>query len=118
MQKRIYINFLALILLCTLLLVTSFSLLFFNSAQSHEMAAIRTKAYLMAELLNQGIDNFPTENARITIIAPDGLVLMDSHAPAEQMGNRADREEVIDALHYGSGEAIRTSGVLDGATFY
>jgi len=118
MQKRIYFNFLALILLCTLLLATSFSLLFFNASRSQEMATTRTKAYLMAELLNQGIDNFPIETARITIIAPDGLVLMDSHATAEQMGSRADREEIRQALQSGTGEAIRNSGVLDGATFY
>ncbi|MCL2397386.1 MAG: PAS domain-containing protein, partial [Defluviitaleaceae bacterium] len=118
MQKRIYVNFLVLTLLCVLLLAASFSLLFFNAAQSQEMAAIRSKAYLMAEMLNQGIDNPPVETARITIIASDGLVLMDSHAAAELMGSRADRIEFKEALQDGSGESIRNSGILDGATFY
>ena len=118
MQKRIYINFLVLVLFCVLLLAVSFSLLFFNAARYQEMADIRSKAELMAELLNQGIDNLPVEVTRVTIIAPDGLVLTDSHFAAELMESRADREEVIAALEAGSGEAIRVSGVLDGETFY
>jgi len=118
MQKRIYINFLVLILFCVLLLAGSFSLFFLNAVRTGEMTAIRNNAHLMAELLNHGVGNLPREAARITIIAPDGLVLMDSHARPEVMGSRADRDEVIEALQSGSGEAMRHSGVLDGATFY
>ena len=118
MQKRIYINFLVLVLFSVLLLAGSFSLLFFNASQSQEKAAIRSQAYLMAEMLNQGVDTFPIEAIRITIIAPDGLVFMESHADAELMDSRANRNEVVQAVQYGSGEAIRYSGVLDGATFY
>jgi len=117
-QKRIYINFLLLILFCVLFLAASFSLFFWSATQSQEMAALRSQAYLMAELVNHGGDNLLTETARVTIIASDGQVLMDSHAPAELMGSRADREEVRQALQNGSGEAIRNSGVLDGTTFY
>ena len=118
MQKRIYINFLILVLCSVLLLAASFSLLFFNASQSQEMAAIRSQAYLMAELLNQGAYNLPIEATRVTVIAPDGSVLSDSHADAELMDSRADRDEVIEALQRGSGEAIRYSGVLGEATFY
>ena len=117
MQKRIYMNFLALTLFCVLLLAVSFSLLFFNATRSQEISTIRNKAYLMAELPSHGIENILPE-VRITVIAPNGTVLMDSHAEAELMGSRADREEVIEALQSGSGEAVRHSGILDGATFY
>ena len=118
MQKRIYTGFLVVTLLCVLLLAISFSQLFLSAARTQEMDFIRNKAYLMAELFNQDIDYMPIGAIRVTVIAPDGLVIMDSHALADLMDSRADRTEVIAALENGSGEAIRYSGVLDGATFY
>ena len=49
---------------------------------------------------------------RLTWIAADGTVLYDSQAPAEQMENHKDREEVAQALREGWGESIRYSSTL------
>ena len=90
LQKRIFINFGGLILVCVVLLVVSFGLLFFRAAQTHEMAAIRDKAHLLAELLNQNTDtNYEVINSgdtRITIISADGRALSDSHIPHSGIG--------------------------------
>jgi two-component system, OmpR family, phosphate regulon sensor histidine kinase PhoR len=53
-----------------------------------------------------------TTGHRVTIIAPDGVVLGDSDVPARLLGeleNHAAREEVRAALETGSGTAIRRS---------
>jgi len=122
MQKRIFFNFVGLILACVVLLVVAFGLLFFRAAQSHEMAAIRDKAYLVADLLNQnistGYDAIDGGGTRITIISPEGWALLDSHAGADLDNNRSDRIEFMQAIAYGSGEAIRASDTLGTETFY
>ena len=122
MQKRTFINFAGLILVCVVLLVVSFGLLFFRAAQTHEMAAIRDKAQLAAELLNQNTDtNYEVisgGDTRITIISADGRASSDSHIWADLSVNRSDRTEFIQAVNYGSGEAIRASATLGADTFY
>ena len=122
MQKRIFLNFVGLVLLCVVLLVVSFGMLFFRAAQTHEMAAIRDKTHLVAELLNKNASANYTAigggDTRITIIATDGTVLADNHIGADLTANRSDRSEFIDALCFGSGEAIRASATLGADTFY
>ena len=121
MQKRIYFNFLGLLLISIIILAISFSQIFLNAARNQEIAAIRDKTYLIANILNNGIfenDLSHTEGSRITIIAPDGLVLIDSHAHAEILENRGDRAEFIQAMLNGSGEATRYSTVFNSETYY
>ncbi len=55
---------------------------------------------------------------RITLIQADGTVLYDSLAGEATMDNHIDREEVADALQYGSGEATRNSDTLREETYY
>jgi len=122
MQKRIFINFVGLILFCVVFLVLSFGFLFFRSTQAHEMTVIRDKANLVADLLNQNItanhEAIDSGGTRITVITPDGWVLSDSHAGADLNINRSDRAEFVQAISYGSGEAIRRSDTLGAETFY
>jgi two-component system phosphate regulon sensor histidine kinase PhoR len=47
--------------------------------------------------------------ARVTIIAPDGVVLGESDEDRAQMANHSDRPEVIAALANGAGSSIRYS---------
>ena len=103
------------------MLSVSFGLLFFRAAQRHEMAAIRDKAHLTAELLNQGAQGATVINGgdtRITIISATGATLSDSHAGADLSVIRSDRAEFIQAVNYGSGEAIRASATFGADTFY
>lgn len=59
-----------------------------------------------------------TANTRITIIGADGSVSFDNEADHEQMGNHNDREEIITAREYGTGEGQRLSGTLGTRTLY
>lgn len=60
----------------------------------------------LAEELGQQI------NARVTIIAFDGVVLGDSEKDSTEMENHADRPEVIEALSGGIGISTRYSATL------
>ena len=49
---------------------------------------------------------------RITWIQPDGTVKFDTHAQSGQMENHLQREEIQQAMGYGSGSAVRRSDTL------
>ncbi len=57
-------------------------------------------------------------SARTTIIAPDGLVLADSHQDPKSMVNHLDRPEVQAALTKGQGHSIRFSHTLGYEMLY
>jgi two-component system, OmpR family, phosphate regulon sensor histidine kinase PhoR len=56
--------------------------------------------------------------ARITVIAPDGRVLVDTDADPLAMESHRTRTEVIAALESGEGTAIRNSATLGTAMLY
>jgi two-component system, OmpR family, phosphate regulon sensor histidine kinase PhoR len=51
-------------------------------------------------------------DARVTIIAPDGRVIGESHDERRNMENHLGRPEVVDALQTGEGSSIRYSGTV------
>lgn len=53
---------------------------------------------------------------RLTWIAPDGAVLFDTHVPAAEMENHADRAEVKEALVKGESGGVRYSETLTERT--
>ena len=57
-------------------------------------------------------------NARVTIIAQDGVVLGDSESNPATMENHANRPEVIQALATGLGESTRYSATLKEQMLY
>ena len=57
-------------------------------------------------------------NVRITLIDKDGIVLFDNQAEAKTLENHAMRQEIMDAVAVGAGEAERFSDTLDKTTYY
>ncbi len=57
-------------------------------------------------------------DVRITIIESDGKVLFDNQAAAYTLENHATRQEVMEAVAVGAGEAERFSDTLDKTTYY
>ena len=64
------------------------------------------------------LENLSSRKTRITYIDEDGTVLFDSEAGVSDMENHGHREEVLEALSRGSGEAVRTSRTLLEKTIY
>ena len=127
MRKRIYSSIILLVLPCVLILAALLGFLFHNAAKKQELAALRDNALLLSDLLNNGVYgdfNFSDyislrpETTRMTIIAPDGTVILDSKASANSMENHTDRPEVISAIRTGTGEALRVSGTLRTEMYY
>ena len=56
--------------------------------------------------------------SRVTVIAPDGVVLADTWEDPVSMENHADRPEVADALSSGWGEATRHSSTVGRDMLY
>lgn len=65
-----------------------------------------------AKRLGQG------SSLRVTVIAPDGTVLGESHGHIETMDNHASRPEVVEALRSGIGTADRWSDSVDAQMKY
>lgn len=57
-------------------------------------------------------------NVRITLIDKDGIVLFDNQAEAKTLENHAMRQEIMEAVTVGAGEAERFSDTLDKTTYY
>lgn len=57
-------------------------------------------------------------NVRITLIDKDGIVLFDNQAEAKTLENHAMRQEIMEAVVVGAGEAERFSDTLDKTTYY
>ena len=71
------------------------------------IAAVGTEDAGLAFLKDIRSDRF-----RLTWIRPDGTVIYDSSAQEEQMENHLQREEIRQALKYGTGSALRRSETL------
>mgnify|MGYP002508238976 CR=1 FL=1 len=57
-------------------------------------------------------------DCRLTWIAADGKVLFDTHVPAAEMENHADRAEVREAMAEGESGGVRYSETLTERTLY
>lgn len=86
---------------------------------STEELAQKTRA--LAQISDTGFSEIPREEfiqlaanagARMTVVAPDGLVLADSHADPATMENHATRPELIEALAGREGTSVRTSATV------
>ena len=93
------------------------------SAYADETAReLRTETELVAGgMKNSGetyLEALPKEDTRLTLIAPDGTVVYDSHYGAEKMENHLEREEVKQAMADGYGESQRMSDTLTERYIY
>lgn len=64
------------------------------------------------------INSGGNDDARITLISPDGTVLADSKEKAEVMENHSNRPEFKEAIKSGEGSTVRESATLDESTYY
>lgn len=127
MKKRIFLSFFWLIIVCVIILSAVLSILFQNAAVKNEKAALRDCANLVSDILGSGLTgelrysdyvNRDPDAPRLTVIAPDGTVLIDSKSTADRLENHMDRPEIVQALQSGSGESLRYSDTLKANMYY
>ena len=96
---------------------------YYSIFQSEVLGNLKTCAHVLAESIPDetsdfGDYRFVDETLRITLIAEDGSVLMDSNADIGGMGNHGGRPEVAEAFLTGEGEDVRRSETLESSAFY
>lgn len=94
----------------------------YNFFEGQLIKELESEAKLAEYALKSGdsgfFENFSNSGERITLISGDGRVLADTAAKAEEMENHADRDEVKEALKYGSSTSVRYSKTLIEKTIY
>ncbi len=122
MRKKIFqsIFIVALVvLLASIGIATSFLYRHFNVSQINQLKA---ELSLVANTVNDiGVEYFENFNStvfRFTVVDADGTVLYDTQADPGTMENHADREEIAEAILYGSGSGARNSSTLTRKTYY
>jgi len=124
MRKRIYRDFIALILICVFCLSAPIIFIFYNAAKKKDVETIRESANLIAEFMNANGGSYAdftggkVKTTRMTVIAPDGRVLLDSLTDANVLENHAEREEFTEALNSGVGESMRYSDTTKSEVYY
>jgi two-component system phosphate regulon sensor histidine kinase PhoR len=81
------------------------------------------KPILQQSSAENGLDDFARKwaniiNGRVTIIAPDGTVLGESHEDRTAMNNHLDRPEIVAALNSGYGTSTRFSHTVGYQMMY
>lgn len=122
MTKKIFHSILlaaAAVLLSSLLIITGFLYDYFGKVQQNHLEDQLDMAAAAVE--NGGIDflkEISSPRYRLTWIAADGSVLLDTRADQESLQNHGDREEVRQALTRGTGQSTRYSATLLEKTMY
>lgn len=132
LQWVLYPSFLAVIAF-SLLLVGTYTIISVRGLFKAETEnRLRGRCALISELVEPSLQLPGNEDAvkrivltagrnlstRVTLIASDGTVVVDSQEDASRMDNHADRPEVIDAIVSGTGQSTRQSPTQDRLTVY
>ena len=86
-----------------------------ESQLKDELSLAASAAEQLGEDYLAGLDY---DRYRLTWVDADGNVVFDSHADKSSMENHADREEIKEALDYGTGSSMRQSSTLTEQTIY
>lgn len=122
MTKKIFRSIITVamtVLLASLVIACSF---FYDNFNDQQVKQLKEELSLVVPYAqNAGdeyFDNLESSVFRFTLVAPDGKVLYDTQADAQQMENHLEREEIKAAFETGSGSSARYSATLTEKTFY
>lgn len=122
MTKRIFYSIMLAAIGVFLAAIVLFLLVLYDYFSGVSKVQLRAETKLAAKAVSvEGInffDGLQTDNYRITLISPDGLVLFDSETDADKMENHSEREEFKQAVTDGYGESSRYSATLTERFFY
>ncbi len=123
MRKKLYIVLVEIATLAILVTLICVSVLFYLGFEKQVLSDLEltTRTYSMLSL--EQIEKMETneylqKNIRVSIITPEGKVIYDNNANIGKMGNHLDREEIIEALETGNGQAVRKSSTLEKSLYY
>ena len=121
MKKRIFIIYLALVLVFALAATLLASTIVLSVARNSLITRLQTEALQIENAIKErGLDAVLEgliSPSRVTLIRPDGSVAYDSWAN-EPLENHADRPEIKDAQNEGTGVAVRYSQTTKSTAIY
>ena len=107
------------VLLASLVIITGVLYRYFGDVQESQLKDELSLAASAVEQLGEDyLASLDYDRYRLTWVDADGNVVFDSHAEESSMENHADREEIKEALTYGTGSSIRQSSTLTEQTIY
>ena len=107
------------VLLASLVIITGVLYRYFGDVQESQLKDELSLAASAAEQLGEDyLADLDYDRYRLTWVDADGDVIFDSHADKSAMENHADREEIKEALAYGTGSSMRQSSTLTEQTIY
>ena len=107
------------VLLASLVIITGVLYRYFGDVQESQLKDELSLAASAAEQLGEDyLASLDYDRYRLTWVDADGDVIFDSHADKSAMENHADREEIKEALAYGTGSSMRQSSTLTEQTIY
>ena len=122
MTKRIFRSICLVSISVFLFFAVLFAAFLYNYFSDSQQAQLKIQTNLVAQGANhEGMDYFKgldNSDYRITWIDKDGTVLFDSQSDLSGMENHMEREEVKEAIAYGSGESARYSKTLLERSLY
>ena len=122
MSKKIFRSICLAAVAVLLVSLTLVMAVMYQHFEDQVIRELQTEAdYLAADIRRDGADileEMSLAGRRITLVSPDGQVIYDSDAEAAAMENHLEREEIQEALAYGSGVSQRTSDTLTEQTIY
>ncbi len=107
------------VLMATLIIITGVLYQYFGNIQEAQLRdELRLAAEATQQLGKEYLEKLDSDSYRLTWVKEDGTVIFDSHADAASMENHRNREEIEEALVYGTGNSIRQSVTLTEQTIY
>ena len=107
------------VLLSALVIITGVLYRYFGNIQQSQLKdELSLAADATQQLGEEYLAGLDYDRYRLTWVDADGNVVFDSHADKSAMENHADREEIKEALAYGTGSSMRQSSTLTEQTIY
>ena len=94
---------------------------YYHIFQTEVLSSLKTCTSVLADNVQADrIEDYrlSDETLRVTLVAPDGAVLLDSNADIGDMTNHGNRPEIKEAFVSGEGKDVRKSETLELSTFY
>ena len=107
------------VLLSAIVIITGVLYRYFGNIQQSQLKdELSLAADATQQLGEEYLKGLDSDRYRLTWVDADGNVVFDSHADKSAMENHADREEIKEALAYGTGSSMRQSSTLTEQTIY
>lgn len=121
MHKKIFRSLLALVFVILILVSALLAGVLYRQASRGCVDALRSKAHFLAAFLDEksGVyEHLPELAERVTLLAADGTVLLDTAGGSGEMDNHRLREEFRQALAAGEGVSFHQSSVFGSEYVY